>query len=72
MVRAGSGQLDDVSDAIERLVINQLGGAEIVFHLVVGLGDDGIGDEFRADQRGEETASDDHEKKAEDELGAQR
>ena len=68
---AGSGKLNHVPDMIERFIINQPGGAEVVFHLILGLKDDGFGDELGSDKGREDAAGDDHEKKAEDELGTQ-
>jgi hypothetical protein len=56
---------------IERFIINEPGGAEVVFHLVLSLQDDGFGDELGTDQGRKDAAGDDHEKKAEHELGAQ-
>jgi hypothetical protein len=56
---------------IERFIINEPGGTEVVFHLILGLKDDGFDDELGSDKRRQHAAGEDHEKKAEHELGTQ-
>jgi hypothetical protein len=56
---------------IERFIINEPGGTKIVFHLILGLQDDGFGDELGPDKGRQDAAGDDHKKKAEHELGTQ-